>query len=48
VLAKLPLVPEVRVAGDAGRPIVLAAPDHAVSNELVALARLVEEILRIG
>ena len=48
VLAKLPLVPEVRVAGDAGRPIVLAAPDHAVSNELVALARSVDEILRIG
>jgi ATP-binding protein involved in chromosome partitioning len=48
VLAKLPLVPDVRVAGDAGRPIVLAAPDHAVSKQLVELARSVDQALRVG
>ena len=48
LLAKLPLVPEIRVAGDAGRPIALAAPDHAVSKQFAALARSVDQAFSVG
>jgi hypothetical protein len=33
----------VRESGDAGRPLVAAAPDHPVSRELRALARRVAD-----
>jgi ATP-binding protein involved in chromosome partitioning len=45
VLARLPLVPEVREGGDAGRPISIAAPDHPVSRLFTELARSVDEEL---
>jgi ATP-binding protein involved in chromosome partitioning len=45
LLAKLPLAPEVRAAGDAGAPIVLTAPDHPVSSQFVALARSLDQAL---
>ena len=41
LLARIPLVPAVRAAGDAGRPLVAVAPDHAVSALFVELARRV-------
>jgi MinD-like ATPase involved in chromosome partitioning or flagellar assembly len=44
VLAKLPLVPDLREGGDAGRPITVAAPDHLVSKQFAALARSIEEL----
>jgi len=43
LLARLPIVPRVREAGDAGRPIVAAAPEHPVSVEFRALARRVAD-----
>ena len=45
LLAKLPLVAEVRAAGDAGEPIVSTAPNHPVSSEFVRLARSVDQAL---
>ena len=32
LLGQIPLVPEVRSAGDAGKPIVVDQPDHPVSK----------------
>ncbi len=47
VLARLPLVSEVREGGDAGRPISVAAPEHPVSKLFAELARSVDqEIVR--
>ncbi|MBI2963609.1 MAG: Mrp/NBP35 family ATP-binding protein [Deltaproteobacteria bacterium] len=45
VLARLPLMTEVRESGDAGRPITIAAPDHAVSKSFAELARLLDQAL---
>lgn len=38
VLGRLPLVPEVRIGGDSGRPIVVERPDHPVSRLFVEIA----------
>ena len=45
LLGRIPLVPAVRVAGDAGRPIVAADPAHPVSRAFVALAARVAALL---
>lgn len=45
LLAKLPLVAEVREGGDAGLPITVSAPDHPVSSSFIALARSISEAL---
>lgn len=45
LLARLPLISEVRESGDAGRPITIVAPDHVVSKEFQGLARSVNERL---
>ena len=47
LLASLPLVARVREGGDAGVPIVVADPDHAVSKQFVALARSVDQALSL-
>jgi len=47
VLGQLPLVPAVRAAGDAGRPIVIAQPDHPVSHVFADIAAKVIEAVRI-
>ena len=44
-LGTVPLDPEVRIAGDAGRPTVLAAPDSAAGR---ALADVVAAIMRVS
>ena len=41
VLARLPIFTEVRAAGDAGTPIVIARPDHPASQAFIELARRV-------
>jgi ATP-binding protein involved in chromosome partitioning len=38
VLGQLPLTPEVRISGDQGKPIVLASPDHVVSQSFMSIA----------
>jgi ATP-binding protein involved in chromosome partitioning len=38
VLGQLPLTPEVRISGDAGKPIVLESPDHLVSHVFMDVA----------
>jgi ATP-binding protein involved in chromosome partitioning len=43
LLGQVPLVPEVRESGDAGLPIVLAQPDHTVSQTFRQIARAVLE-----
>jgi ATP-binding protein involved in chromosome partitioning len=45
LLARIPLVPAVRAAGDAGRPIVATDPAHPVSRAFVALAERVAGLL---
>ena len=45
LLARIPLVPAVRAAGDTGRPIVAADPDHPVSRAFVVLAERVAALL---
>jgi ATP-binding protein involved in chromosome partitioning len=44
-LGRVPLDPAVRVAGDDGRPTVVAAPDSAAGKALLEVARVVEEAL---
>jgi ATP-binding protein involved in chromosome partitioning len=41
VLARVPLFVEVREAGDAGTPIVIAKPEHPASQAFIELARRV-------
>jgi ATP-binding protein involved in chromosome partitioning len=41
VLGEIPIVEEVRTAGDEGKPIVLQSPDHAVSRAFHAIANRV-------
>jgi ATP-binding protein involved in chromosome partitioning len=43
VLGQIPIVPDIRVGGDAGRPIVVDHPAHPVSQLYVALAEQVRE-----
>ncbi len=43
VLGRLPIYPEVREAGDAGKPIVIANPKHPASVAFIELARRVVE-----
>ncbi len=43
VLGRLPIYPEVRAAGDAGKPIVIADPRHPASVAFIELARRVIE-----
>ncbi len=38
LLARIPIAPAVRAAGDQGTPIVAAAPDHATSRAFLELA----------
>jgi ATP-binding protein involved in chromosome partitioning len=48
LLAKLPLVPDVREWGDAGRPIVVSMPHHAVTRLFEELARSIDRALVEG
>jgi len=48
LLARIPLVPAVREAGDAGRPIVAVDPDHAVSRLFASLAERVAAAVHAG
>ncbi len=41
VLGQVPLVEEVRVGADAGKPVVVSAPDHPVAQEFFGIARQV-------
>lgn len=43
VLGQLPLVREVRIAGDAGKPIVIEHPDHPISRLFLEIADKVAE-----
>jgi ATP-binding protein involved in chromosome partitioning len=45
LLAELPLLPDVREGGDAGRPITVTHPDHLVSRQFAMLARSVDQAL---
>jgi ATP-binding protein involved in chromosome partitioning len=48
LLARIPLVPAVREAGDAGVPLVAVAPDHAVARTFRALAERVADAAERG
>lgn len=41
LLGQIPLFPEIRAAGDTGRPIVVAQPQHPASAAFLALAKAV-------
>ena len=41
LLGQIPLFPEIRAGGDAGRPIVVAQPQHPASAAFLALAKAV-------
>ncbi len=41
VLGEVPLVEEVRKGADAGKPVVVSAPDHLVAQEFFGIARQV-------
>jgi ATP-binding protein involved in chromosome partitioning len=43
LLGQIPLVPEVRSSGDAGKPIVVEQPDHPVSQLFLQIGRRVLE-----
>jgi ATP-binding protein involved in chromosome partitioning len=44
LLGQVPLVPELRVGADEGRPIVVTDPDDEASRVFVAIAERVEEL----
>jgi ATP-binding protein involved in chromosome partitioning len=44
LLGQVPLVPELRVGADEGRPIVVTDPDDEASRAFVAIAEQVEEL----
>ncbi|MDO8432924.1 MAG: Mrp/NBP35 family ATP-binding protein [Candidatus Binatus sp.] len=48
VLGRLPIYPEVREAGDAGMPIVIANPKHPASAAFIELARQIVEATSAG
>jgi ATP-binding protein involved in chromosome partitioning len=43
LLAELPLELPVREGGDAGRPVLLSAPDSATAQAFLSLAERIEE-----
>ena len=43
LLGEVPLVDELRIGGDTGQPLVLADPDHPVSQQFRTIARRVME-----
>jgi ATP-binding protein involved in chromosome partitioning len=43
VLGEIPLVREIRVAGDQGTPIVMASPEHPQSQ---AFRHIAEQVVR--
>ncbi len=43
VLGEIPLVEEIRIGGDAGKPIIVADPEHPVAQEFFGIARQVVE-----
>jgi ATP-binding protein involved in chromosome partitioning len=43
ILARIPIEPAVRIAGDAGTPIVVAQPDHPISKLYASIAEQVLE-----
>jgi ATP-binding protein involved in chromosome partitioning len=43
VLGRLPIYPDVREAGDAGKPIVIANPRHPASAAFIEIARQIVE-----
>ena len=43
LLGQIPLMPAVREGGDAGKPIVLEQPEHAVSRVFMSIAAHVQE-----
>jgi ATP-binding protein involved in chromosome partitioning len=43
VLARIPIEPAVRIAGDAGTPLVVAQPDHPISRLYASVAEQVLE-----
>ncbi|MDQ3148067.1 MAG: Mrp/NBP35 family ATP-binding protein, partial [Actinomycetota bacterium] len=45
LLARIPLVPELREGGDTGRPIVVAEPDSEATMEFHALAKQIDDDL---
>jgi ATP-binding protein involved in chromosome partitioning len=47
VLGQIPLVPEVRAGGDAGKPIVVEQPDHPVSRLFLQIAGRVLEAIEV-
>jgi ATP-binding protein involved in chromosome partitioning len=47
LLGQIPLVPEVRIGGDAGKPIVVERPDSPVSRIFVSVAQSVLDLLDI-
>jgi len=45
LLGQIPLVPEVRIGGDAGRPVVVEQPEHPVSRIFVQLGESILQML---
>jgi ATP-binding protein involved in chromosome partitioning len=43
LLGQIPIVPDIRASGDAGTPIVIAQPEHAVSRMYASIAAQVLE-----
>ena len=43
LLARIPLVPELREGGDTGHPIVVADPDSEASQAFQHLAKVIED-----
>jgi ATP-binding protein involved in chromosome partitioning len=48
LLGQIPLVPDVRAGGDAGTPIVVDQPEHAVSRSFARIAQSVLEAVAAG
>jgi ATP-binding protein involved in chromosome partitioning len=48
VLGRLPLNPVVRLGGDAGDPVTIAAPDSAIAREFTAIAGRLAQKLAIA
>jgi ATP-binding protein involved in chromosome partitioning len=44
LLGQVPLVPELRIGADEGRPLVVTHPDDEASQVFVAIAERVEEL----
>jgi ATP-binding protein involved in chromosome partitioning len=48
LLGKIPLVPEIRVGGDAGKPIVVERPEDPVSRIFLDIARLILHLMDLA